>query len=108
MLDKRTASGHKPRMKKVFPMHVQGHEPPRVLEQIKRDVRRYLKRERQKALPEGADFWDFDCVVGPDRSSPETTHPADIGAKLDRAFTESWPEVYIELVAKPGHRKPKV
>ena len=51
-------------MRKIFPLEVPKHAPPRVIEAIKSDVRKYLKRERRKALPEGVDFWDFDCQVG--------------------------------------------
>ena len=46
-------------MRKIFPLEVHGLKPPRVIESIKHDVRKYLKRERRKALPEDVDFWDF-------------------------------------------------
>lgn len=73
---------------------------------IKNDVRKYLKRERGKKLPEGADFWDFDCKVG--KAEPGTvTHVADLTAAIDKAFEESWPGIYIEILAKPGTRQRK-
>jgi hypothetical protein len=94
-------------MRKVFPLTAKSHAPSRVLELIKRDVHRYLKRERSKALPEDADFWDFACAVGPDRSRPEAVHVTGIGAALDRGMEQNWPEVYIEILSKPGRRTPK-
>jgi hypothetical protein len=94
-------------MRKVFPLTAKNHAPARVVELIKRDVRRYLKRERGKTLPAGVDFWDFACSVGPDRSKPEVVHVANIGAALDRAQELNWPEVYVEILSKPGRRAPK-
>jgi hypothetical protein len=50
-------------MRKTYPLHIDGRHPDRVLDAVKHDVRKYLKRERRRDLPEGADFWDFDCKV---------------------------------------------
>jgi hypothetical protein len=41
-------------MKKTFSMTDPRHKAPRVVAAIKSDVRKYLKRERRKALPEDA------------------------------------------------------
>ena len=43
-------------MKKTFQLHVEGKNPDRVLDRVKHDVRKYLKRERSRALPEGVDL----------------------------------------------------
>jgi hypothetical protein len=51
-------------MKKTFQLQVEGKHPERLLEAIKHDIRKYLKRERRRDVPEGADFWDFDCKFG--------------------------------------------
>lgn len=94
-------------MRKTFPLEVSGLKPPRVIAAIKNDVRKYLKRERRKELPEGADFWDFDCQVGPDRATPEVAHVAEIIAAIDTASRENWATIYIEILAKPAHRTRK-
>lgn len=91
-------------MKKSFPLEVPNHKPPRVVESIKADIRKYLKRERRKELPEGVDFWDFDCRAGKDSESAGVVHVSDITKPVDAAFNEKWPSVYIEILAKPGHR----
>lgn len=94
-------------MKKQFPLTSPNHQPARVIEQIKSDVRKYLKRERKKSLPEGVDFWDFDCKVGLGEAAPETKHVEEITAAIDQAATSECPSVYIEILAKPGHRQSK-
>lgn len=91
-------------MKKTFPLQVPGHQPPRVVESIKNDVRKYLKRERRKALPEGVDFWDFDCRVGLGEEAPEVKHVEEIVPAIDQAAAKECASVYIEILAKPGHR----
>jgi hypothetical protein len=94
-------------MRKVFPLASPGKDPQRVLEAVKRDVNSYLKRERRKSLPEGADYWAFDCAVGPSRSEPTATHVAELGGALDRAAEAQWPEVYVEILAKSAQRQRK-
>jgi hypothetical protein len=94
-------------MKKTFPFHVEGIKPPRVVEAIKHDVRKYVKRERRKALPEGVDFWDFHCRVGPDATSNKAIHVDDIPHEIDEASKAQQPAIYIEIIAAPGTRSKK-
>lgn len=91
-------------MKKTFPLEVPNHKPPRVIEAIKAEIRKYLKRERRKTLPEGTDFWDFDCRTGKDATSAETVHVSEITKPIDAASLENWAAIYIEILAKPGYR----
>ena len=91
-------------MKKTFPLSVPGHQPPRVVEQIKADVRKYVKRERKKSLPEGVDFWDFDCRVGVTADAAEKKHVEEIVAAIDQTSAAGAEAIYIEILAKPGHR----
>jgi hypothetical protein len=96
-------------MKKTFPLEVTGHQAPRVVESIKSDVRKYVKRERRKSLPEGVDFWDFDCKVGLGEAAPEVKHVEELIPAIDQAAASACGSIYIEILAKPGHRtsKPK-
>ena len=73
------------------------------------DVRKYLKRESRKELPEGADFWDFDCKFGPAAEEAKVIHVAEIGKYIDGAEAQQLESFYVEILAKPGHRtkKPK-
>jgi hypothetical protein len=91
-------------MKKIFPLTDSKHAPPRVVAAIKNDVRRYLKRERRKPLPEDAGHWAFDCRVGRDAEGAAIAHPAELVAAIDRAAEENWPAVYIEILSRPGKR----
>jgi len=95
-------------MRKTFPLADPPHKPPQVVAAIKNTVRKYLKRERRKELPEGVDFWDFDCQVGQEGPT-KVVHVAEIVGAIDAAAENGWPTIYIEILAKPGKRtkKPK-
>ena len=67
-------------MKKTFPINDRKNTPARAIEAIKSELRKYVKRERKKKLPEGVDFWDFDCKVG---------ESADKGAATARGRDQS-------------------
>jgi hypothetical protein len=94
-------------MKKTFPLSLPGKDAARVLEDIKKDVRKYLKRERNKKLPEGVDYWDFDCKTGLGQETPAVRHVAELIDAIDQASAAAAPAIYIEILAKPGIRKGK-
>jgi hypothetical protein len=95
-------------MKKSFPLTVPGKADERVVDAIKHDVRKYVKRERRKPVTTGVDFWDFDCRVGHDQQEPVVTHISAVTDAIDAAAkTEGVTSVYIEIIAKPGVRTPK-
>jgi hypothetical protein len=94
-------------MKKTFPLHIEGQDDQRVLSAIKVDLVRYVKRERRKALPEGSNYWDFRCQVGPDRETPAATPLAAIPAAVDAIARAGGAQVYVEILAQPAHRELK-
>lgn len=78
-----------------------------MVEAVRRDVKKYIKRERNKELPEGVDFWDFDCKFGHNAEEAEVIHVADIGKSIDSAQEQQLESFYIEILAKAGHRTKK-
>jgi hypothetical protein len=79
----------------------------RMVEGVKHDVRKYLKRERKRALPEEADFWDFDCKFGDTEAEARAIHVAEIDTCIDEAVAKQRTSFYVEILAKPGHRTKK-
>jgi len=93
-------------MRKSFSFEHPKHKPARVVENIKHQLRKYLKRERGKTLPDGMDFWAFDCKVG--REGPERElAERELGKAIDQAAEEGWESVYVELIAKAVKRRGK-
>lgn len=95
-------------MKKIFPLELPQQSPDRVSEGIKLHIRKYLKRERRKPVPEGVDYWDFDCKFGLNQSAPYTLSVPEIILALDQAFLAKAKEVYIEILVKPVTRPKRI
>jgi hypothetical protein len=91
-------------MKKTYSLQIEGKNPDRVLDATKHDVRKYVKRCRAVKLPEGVDFWDFDCKVGADKDSAQAVHLADVTKPIDALAQAGHTSVYVEIQAKAGHR----
>ena len=104
---RRVPTDSKDTVKKTFKINIEGKNRDRVLEATKHEIRQYIKRERNKALPEGADFWDFDCRFGLSAEVATSAHPANITALIDGAAQEGADAFYLELIAKPGVRQPR-
>ena len=94
-------------MRKTFQLQVEGKHPDRLLEAIKHEIRKYIKRERRRELPEGSDFWDFDCRFGASAETAEVVHLSAITGLIDGIAKEAGKQFYIEILAKPGKRKPR-
>ena len=94
-------------MKKTFKLTHPKIKTPRLVDTIKHEVKKYLKRERRKNLPKGVDFWDFDCRIGVDEASSEVVHVYDINKAIDHAESKQFESFYLEILAKPGRRSKK-
>lgn len=94
-------------MKKTFKMHHPKIKVPRLVEAIKYEVKKYIKRERGKALPPNADFWDFDCRYGVDEAKSEVIHLSAINKSISLAEEHQLESFYLEILAKPGYRSKK-
>jgi hypothetical protein len=91
-------------MKKTFPLSAPGKHPDRVVDAVKYELRKYLRRENRRKLPEGADYWDFDCRTGENEAVARVIKPADIIPGVDAAVKAGWPAVYMEILARPVTR----
>lgn len=94
-------------MRKTFPLAAEGRNRDRVVDAVKHEIRKYLRRERRRELPAGVDFLDFDCRFGLAAGSAQTVHLNGLMPALDAAVKEGATSCYVEILAKPGHRKPR-
>jgi len=91
-------------MKKTFSLHAPALADARVIEAIKYEVRRYVKRERGKTLPEEFEVWEFSCKVGADPSSAEPKDLREVTNAIDAVAASGAANVFIEIVARAAHR----
>lgn len=94
-------------MRKTYRLKIEGKNSDRLLEASKHDIRKYIKRERGKPLPAGADFWDFDSKSGVDEASAVTVTFAELIRSVDALVAAGNEQFFVEVLRKPGKRTPK-
>ena len=92
-------------MKKTFELIHPKIKPARLIEAARRDVKKYLKRENRKLLPDDFDCWNFDCKFGPSVEKAEVILFSEISKCISEAETENLKSFYLEILAKPGYKK---
>jgi hypothetical protein len=92
-------------MKKTFPLKAEGKNPERLLEATKHEIRKYIKRERRRDLPEGVDFWDFYCKFGTTAETASVAHLAELIPLIDALVKSDGAQFYVEILSKHGHRQ---
>lgn len=87
-------------MKKIFKLREGDKNPDRIVEKIKHQLRKYLRREKKKKLESLNGFWDFNCRFGIDEENSKKVSFNDIIQLLDKAREDKLMECYIEIVAE--------
>ena len=91
-------------MKKTFVLNHPKIVPARQVESIKSEIRKYIKRERNKVLPKGVDYWDFDCKYGATEQEAQVIHLSEINKSIDGGDLSKDASFYIEVLVKDGIR----
>ena len=94
-------------MKKTFQLTHPKIKYARLIDAAKHDVKKYLKRERNKQLPEGVDYWDFDCKYGHTEEDAQIITLSQINTCISEAEQLQLGSFYLEILVKPGHRTKK-
>ncbi len=94
-------------MRKTFSLTHEKIKAPRLVDAIKHEVKKYIKRERNKKLPEDVDFWDFDCKYGQTQDKAEIIHISELNKNIDNAVQLELTSFYLEILVKPGYRTSK-
>jgi len=95
-------------LKKSFKLQAENKNQDRVVESIKNEIRKYIKREQRKALPEDKDFWFFDCKFAKNDETPEEIPFSDIIKFVNEADKEKCETFYLEIISKAEKRVEKV
>lgn len=94
-------------MSKLFPLTHPKIRPARFVDSIRADMNKYIKRERNKKLPDGVDFWDFDCKVGASMAAAAGINVSALSKAIDDVLDAGNEAVYLEVKAKPAKRTKK-
>jgi hypothetical protein len=91
-------------MKKTFSLTATGKADARVRDKIRHELNKYIRRERQKKLPEGFNLWAFDCKVGRDAATATSRPMKEVGAAIDDLAASGADEAYVEIEPRPSVR----
>ncbi len=94
-------------MKKTFVLSHPKIKVARLFDAAKHEAKKYIKREQKKTLPEGADYWDFDCKYGRNQDEAHVIHVSQINKSIEEAEKEELGSFYLEIIAKPAVRTKK-
>lgn len=94
-------------MKKTFKIKVENKKPERQIDSIKYEVRKYIKREKKKALPEDKNFWNFNCKFGQSQENSETIDFTEITKSIDYAASQQWDSFYLEILREAVFKESK-
>jgi len=88
-------------VKKVFKIKQEKLKPDRAVDAIKNELRKYVKREKKKDLPNKQTmYWDFDCKFGKTAELATICSFEEISTQLNSVVADDWSECYVEVIAK--------
>ena len=86
-------------MKKTFQLKVTNKNVARQVDSIKNEVRKYIKREKSKKLPEEFNIWKFNCKFGKTLEEAKEIAFTDIIKSIDFAAAQDFDSFYLEIIA---------
>jgi hypothetical protein len=87
-------------MKKTFKLEHPKIKVPRVVDSVKHDIRKFLKKERKNPLPSGAKYWGFDCKFGQSEETAVEINLSSLMKGIDDLVENAIMTIYVEITAK--------
>ena len=87
-------------MKKTFLLTDEKKDPQRVLDSIKNNIRKYIKREKRKPLPKDSNFWKINCKFGNTEENAIEIRFEDVMKSINEVSEQNLESFYIELIAE--------
>lgn len=94
-------------MKKTFSLVDERIKRPRLVDAIKGELKKYIKRELNKKLPTETSYRTFDCKVGADESSATEVSSREINKAIDTVEATGVDSIYVEILATVAERTKK-
>jgi hypothetical protein len=87
-------------MKKTFKLDHPKIKVPRIVDSIKHEIKKTLKKEREKPLPAGTKYWDFDCKLGQSEETATAVPLLELTKSIDEMVENKATTIYVEMTAK--------
>lgn len=88
-------------MKKTFKLDHPKIKVPRLVDSIKHDIKKFLKNERKKPLPDGVKYWGFDCRFGQSEETAVDVELSSLMSHIDDLVENKIMTIYVEITPKP-------
>jgi hypothetical protein len=87
-------------MKKTFKLDHPKIKVPRIVDSIKHEIKKTLKKEREKTLPAGTRYWSFDCKLGQSEETATAVPLLELMKSIDEMVENKATTIYVEMTAK--------
>ena len=87
-------------MKKTYKLDHPKIKVPRVVDSVKHDIKKFLKKERKKNLPSGTKYWGFDCKFGQSEETAVEVHLSSLMKNIDELVEKNIMTFYVEITPK--------
>ena len=87
-------------MKKTFKLEHPKIKVARIVDSIKHDIKKYLKKERSNKLPTGTKFWSFDCKLGESEKTAVVVSQSSLMNSIDEMVERKVSTIYVEMTSK--------
>lgn len=84
-------------MKKTFKLEHPKIKVPRVIDSVKHEIKKYLKKERANPLPSGARYWGFNCKIGASEEAAAKVHLSALLKSIDELAENNIMTIYVEI-----------
>lgn len=87
-------------MKKTFKLDHPKIKVPRVVDSVKHEIRKFLKKERKKPLPAGTKYWGFECKFGQSEETAVEVPVTSLVDNIDDLVANNIMTIHVEITAK--------
>ena len=87
-------------MKKTYKLDHPKIKVARIVDSIKHDIKKTLKKERSNKLPTGTKFWSFDCKLGQSEETATAVPQLELMSSIDDLVLNKAKTIYVEMTAK--------
>ncbi|NQZ68564.1 MAG: hypothetical protein HRT89_10905 [Lentisphaeria bacterium] len=91
-------------MKKTIKLIHPKRKYPRMIEAAKSEIRKYIKRSRRQKLPDGQDYWDFDCTFGATEAEANKVHLTEIDKCINETEAAERESFFISIIPRAAKR----
>ncbi len=87
-------------MKQTFKLVHPKIKVDRIVDSIKHEIKKTLKKERSNKLPAGTKFWSFDCKLGQSEETATAVPQLELMSNIDDLVLNKAKTIYVEMTAK--------